>query len=58
VTHARLELYCEASRANVIGQAIIDAAHTALAGDGIVVVIPVEKMYRIKTTAEAKFEKA
>ena len=58
VTHARLEIYCEASRADVIGQAIIDAAHTGLAGDGIVVVIPVERMYRIKTKAEAKYEKA
>src|SRR5665647_276448 len=28
VTHARLEIYCEASRSDVIGQAIIDAAHT------------------------------
>ncbi len=58
VTHARLEIYCEASRADVIEQAIINAAHTGLTGDGIVVVIPVERMYRIKTKAEVTYEKA
>jgi nitrogen regulatory protein PII len=36
----------------------MDAAHTGLAGDGIVVIIPVERMYRIRAKAEAKYEKA
>ncbi|PKN50806.1 MAG: transcriptional regulator [Deltaproteobacteria bacterium HGW-Deltaproteobacteria-13] len=58
VTHARLEIYCEASRADVIVQAIMDTTHTGSTGDGIVVVIPVERMYRIKTKTEAKPEKA
>ena len=57
VTHARLEIYCEASRADVIMQAIMDEAHTGAEGDGIIVVIPVERMYRIKTKAEATHEK-
>lgn len=38
--------------------AIMDTTHTGSAGDGIVVVIPVERMYRIKikTKAEVKPE--
>lgn len=56
VTHARLEIYCESSRADQIMQAIMDAAHTGSAGDGIVVLIPVEKLYRIRGKAEANYE--
>ncbi|MDZ4200398.1 MAG: P-II family nitrogen regulator [Kiritimatiellia bacterium] len=56
VTHARLEIYCEASRADIIVQAIMDAAHTGSAGDGIVVLIPVEKLYRIRSKTEATEE--
>ena len=56
--HARLETYCEASRANGIVQAIMDAAHTGLGGDGVVALIPVELLYRIRSKTEAKFEEA
>jgi nitrogen regulatory protein P-II 1 len=52
VTHARLEIYCEASRTDEIANTIIEAAHTGVAGDGIVTVLPVEKIYRIRTKAE------
>jgi len=52
VTHARLEIYCEASRTDEIANTIIEAAHTGVAGDGLVTVIPVEKIYRIRTKAE------
>lgn len=54
VTHARLEIYCEPSRADMIIQAIMDAAHTGSAGDGIVALIPVEKLYKIRSKSEAK----
>jgi nitrogen regulatory protein P-II 1 len=50
--HARLEIYCKASRADEIVNAIMDAAQTGLAGDGIVAVIPVEKVYRIRTKTQ------
>lgn len=53
VTHARLEIYCKASRTDEIAGAIMDAAHTGLAGDGIVAVIPVERLYRIRSRTEA-----
>ncbi|MDP2268598.1 MAG: P-II family nitrogen regulator [Deltaproteobacteria bacterium] len=56
VTHARLEIYCEASRVEEIAQAIMDTAHTGAAGDGMVAIIPVERMYRIRSRTEAKNE--
>lgn len=52
ITHARLEIYCKASRADEIVNTIMDAGHTGLAGDGIVTVIPVEKIYHIRTKAK------
>jgi nitrogen regulatory protein P-II 1 len=52
VTHARLEIYCEALRTDEIANIIIEAAHTGVAGDGIVTVLPVEKIYRIRTKVE------
>jgi nitrogen regulatory protein P-II 1 len=58
MTYARLEIYCETARAEEIVQAIMDIAHTGLAGDGIVVLIPVEKLYRIRLKAEAEYEEA
>lgn len=57
VMHARLEIYCDASRADGIVQNIMDYAHTGLAGDGIVALIPVEKIYRIRSKLEAKKER-
>lgn len=56
VTHARLEIYCEASRVEEIAQAIMDTAHSGQAGDGIVAIIPVERMYRIRNKTIAKHE--
>lgn len=56
VTHARLEIYCEASRVEEIAQAIMNTAHTGAAGDGILAIIPVERMYRIRSKTEAKNE--
>ena len=53
VTHARLEIYCKSSKADEIVDAIMDAAQTGLAGDGIIAVIPVEKLYRIRTKTQA-----
>jgi len=56
VMHARIEIYCKASRVDGIVQTIMDAAHTGSAGDGIVATIPVEKLYRIRSKTEAKYE--
>jgi nitrogen regulatory protein P-II 1 len=52
VTHARFEIYCPSSKAEEIAKAIVETAHTGLTGDGIVAVIPVEKVYCVRTKTE------
>lgn len=56
VTHARVEIFEGASKAERIARAIIDAAHTGLPGDGLVIVIPVEHVYRIRTRSEFRLQ--
>ncbi len=53
VSHARVEIFTHESQAEDIAQAIIETAHVGLEGDGIVAVLPVEKLYRIRTCSEA-----
>lgn len=50
--HARVEIFVSAKRAEVIAQAIMDAAHSGMEGDGIVAILPVNKVYRIRKLAE------
>ena len=52
VSHARIEIFTHESRADTIAQAIMETAHVGLEGDGIVAVLPVAKLYRIRTKAE------
>jgi nitrogen regulatory protein P-II 1 len=54
VTHSRIEIFTEKNRAEQIAGAIMQAAHTGGAGDGIVVLLPVEKVFRIRTKNEAQ----
>jgi len=51
-THVRVEIFISAQRADVIAQAIMGAAHTGVEGDGIVAILPVYKVYRIRKRAE------
>lgn len=51
--HARIEIFLRRQRADEVARAIVDAAHTGGAGDGIVVVLPVESIYRIRSRAVA-----
>lgn len=48
VTHVRIEIFTEAARAREIAEAIMSAAQTGAEGDGIVAVLPVAEMYRIR----------
>ncbi len=50
--HARIEVFCLASRADAIVHAIMDAAHLGQPEDGIVAVLPVEQLYRIRTKSD------
>jgi len=56
VSHVRIEIYSSVSRVEEIVQVIMEAAHCGLAGDGMVAIIPVERIYRIRTKTEADIE--
>ena len=47
--HARIEIFTFTRRAEAIAQAIMETAHTGEEGDGIVAIIPVSWVYRIRT---------
>lgn len=53
-THARVEVFTAAERADPIAQGIMDAAHSGEKGGGIVAVLPVSKIYRIRKCAEVQ----
>jgi len=50
--HARIEILVSAQRADEIAQAIMDVAYTGVEGDGIVAILPVAKIYKIRQRAE------
>ena len=54
--YAWIEVFCETPRADTIAQAVMETAHTGQPGDGVVAVLPIETMYRIRTKAEARPE--
>jgi nitrogen regulatory protein P-II 1 len=49
VTHVRIEVFCTSERADAIAKAILEEAHTGMMGDGIVAILPVEEVYRVRT---------
>jgi nitrogen regulatory protein P-II 1 len=53
-THARIEIFAEKSKAEKIATAIMEVAHTGGPGDGIICILPVEKIFRIRTKSEVK----
>ncbi|MDT8376757.1 MAG: P-II family nitrogen regulator [Mariprofundaceae bacterium] len=54
--HAHIEIFTHQSKAKEIAATIMNAAHTGMAGDGIVAILPVENIYRIRTKSEANRE--
>ena len=55
-THARIEIFTNPERAAEIAHRIVEVAHTGLEGDGIVAVLPVTSVYRIRSKRECKHE--
>jgi len=53
VEEVRLEIFTRTDEVKTLTEAIMDAAHTGLPGDGVVAVVPVEKFFLIRTRAEA-----
>ncbi len=47
--HARIEIFTFTRRAETIARAIMETAHTGEEGDGIVAILPVSWVYRIRT---------
>ncbi len=52
VTHARIEIFTDEAQADAIAEAILETAHTGVSGDGIVAILPVEKLLRIRTKCD------
>ena len=52
--HVRIEVFIGQHRADAVATAIMDAAHTGTAGDGIVAVLPVQSVYRIRNKEKCR----
>ena len=50
--YARIEIFADVAEAPRIIEAIMQVAHTGTAGDGIVSVLPVDRIYRIRDHRE------
>jgi len=50
--YVRIEIFVDATQAHQIVETIVTAAHTGIAGDGFVSVLPVETFYRIRDGRE------
>ncbi len=53
-THFKIEIFTEGNRAEQIAGVIMDAAHTGSVGDGLVAILPVHKVFRIRKKALAE----
>ncbi|MDP2240741.1 MAG: P-II family nitrogen regulator [Burkholderiales bacterium] len=53
VEEVRLEVFTRREEAEAISAAIMEAAHTGLPGDGVVAVMPIEKLFLVRTKGEA-----
>jgi len=51
-SHARIEIFCQTHKVEGIAHCIMNAAHTGIAGDGMVAVLPVEQLYCIRTQSK------
>ena len=51
--HGRIELFVSDDEVDLIVEKIMEAAHTGASGDGMVAVLPVEAVYRIRTKSLA-----
>ena len=51
-SHSHIEIFVGVDMAEEIAEAIMHAAHIGQSGDGIVAILPVEKLYHIRTKSE------
>jgi len=55
-THVRIEVFTSKLKADEIAEAIMEAAHTGIEGDGIVAILPVESVYHIRTKEKCQHD--
>ena len=53
---AALEIFTKTDEVEAVASAIMDAAHTGVPGDGVVAVLPIDKLDLIRTRSEATLE--
>lgn len=49
VRHVKIEIFTKEEKTDEIVAAIMDTVHTGATGNGIIAVMPVEKLYKIRT---------
>jgi len=54
--NVRIEVFISTRQAEDVANAIMEAAHTGLEGDGIVAVLPVEAVFHIRTKEKCNYE--
>lgn len=52
-SEVRVEIFTKEEEVDAITSTILDAAHTGVPGDGVVAVLPIGKLYLIRTRTEA-----
>lgn len=53
VEEVKIEIFTRRQKVDDVTAAIMEAAHTGVPGDGVVVVVPIDKLYLIRTRSEA-----
>lgn len=53
IDEVKIDIFTRQHKVGSITSAIMEAAHTGMPGDGIVAVVPVDKLFLIRTRAEA-----
>ncbi len=52
VDQVKIEIFLEQDRAESVAQVILDTAHSGTRGDGIVAIVPVDKVFSVRTRLE------
>ena len=56
VQEVRVEIFTRQHKVDTIAGAIMEAAHTGVPGDGVVAILPVDRLFLIRTKEEATVE--
>ncbi len=51
--NSRIEIFTSKDKVDSIVEAILESSSTGMKGDGLIAVLPVEKLFRIRTKTEA-----